>query len=92
MIFYETEAGAMRELVPPVGEPIPLSPRARYVVSAGSVGQPRDGNSAACYCIYDDGSRTVTFFRLAYDYRQTAQKIRAAGLDPSFADRLALGR
>jgi diadenosine tetraphosphatase ApaH/serine/threonine PP2A family protein phosphatase len=92
MIFYETATGEMRELVPPVGDPIPLSPRSRYVISAGSVGQPRDGSSATGYCVYDDGSRTVTFYRLAYDYRQTAQKIRAAGLDTSFADRLAEGR
>jgi diadenosine tetraphosphatase ApaH/serine/threonine PP2A family protein phosphatase len=91
-VYYETEAGDMREFEPPAGEPIPLSPRGRYVVSAGSVGQPRDGSSALCYCLYDNRRRAVTFYRLSYDYHRTAQKIRAAGLDSSFADRLALGR
>jgi diadenosine tetraphosphatase ApaH/serine/threonine PP2A family protein phosphatase len=91
-VYYETPDGAVRELDPSPGEAIPLSPRARYVASAGSVGQPRDGNNAACYCLYDDRSRALTFHRLAYDYRETGRKIRAAGLDPSFADRLAHGR
>lgn len=91
-IYYETDAGVMRELDPAPGQPIPLSSRARYVVSAGSVGQPRDGNSAACYCLYDDRRRDVTFHRLAYDYHTTAHKIRAAGLDGFFATRLAQGR
>lgn len=91
-VYYETGDGEMRELDPAPGETIPLSPRARYVVSAGSVGQPRDGNSAACYCLYDAGRRELMFHRLAYDYRETARKIRSAGLDDSFADRLASGR
>lgn len=91
-VFYETDAGIMRELDPAAGEPIPLSPRGRYVVSAGSVGQPRDGSSAACYCLFDDRRREVTFHRLSYDYHATARKIRSAGLDEFFAERLAKGR
>lgn len=91
-VFYETSAGAVRELVPLGGTAIPLSAAARYVVNVGSVGQPRDGNNAACYVLYDDVAHEVTFHRLAYDYVTTARKIREAGLSPFFAERLAYGR
>jgi diadenosine tetraphosphatase ApaH/serine/threonine PP2A family protein phosphatase len=91
-IFYETPGGTVRELEPHAGEAIPLSPRARYVVSAGSVGQPRDGNPAACYVLHDSGRREIAFHRLSYACDRTAQKIAAAGLEPFFAARLALGR
>ncbi len=91
-VFYETAAGAVRELVPQDGMPVPLSTSGRYVVNVGSVGQPRDGNNAACYVLYDDIAHEVTFHRLAYDYVTTAGKIRDAGLSPFFAERLAYGR
>jgi diadenosine tetraphosphatase ApaH/serine/threonine PP2A family protein phosphatase len=91
-VFYETAAGQAREFEPHDGVAIPLSTAARYVVNVGSVGQPRDGNNAACYVLYDDAARSVTFHRVAYDYPSTAAKIRAAGLSPFFADRLAAGR
>lgn len=92
MVFYETPGGALRALSPPPGVAIPLSPRARYVINVGSVGQPRDGISAASYVIYDDNAGEVTFHRVAYDHASAAAKIRAAGLDPFFAERLAYGR
>jgi diadenosine tetraphosphatase ApaH/serine/threonine PP2A family protein phosphatase len=91
-VFYETAGGAVRELEPRDGTAIPLSAGARYVVNVGSVGQPRDGNNAACYALYDEAAQEVTFHRLAYDYGATAAKIRAAGLSPFFAERLAYGR
>ncbi len=91
-VFYETAAGAVRELAPQDGMPVPLSAAGRYVVNVGSVGQPRDGNNAACYVLYDDVAHEVTFHRLAYDYVTTARKIRDAGLSPFFAERLAYGR
>lgn len=92
MVFYETPGGAVRELVPPPGITIPLSPRARYVINVGSVGQPRDGLTAASYVIYDDVRREVTCQRVPYDYAAAGAKIRAAGLNPFFAERLAYGR
>lgn len=91
-VFYETSAGVVRELEPDSGDPISLLPRARYVVNVGSVGQPRDGNNATCFVLYDEDAATVTFHRLAYNYQVSAAKIRAAGLSAFFADRLAQGR
>lgn len=91
MIFYSTAAGTLRELNPESGAPVPLSTSCRYVVNVGSVGQPRDGNNATSYVLYDSDANTVTFFRLPYDYMSAAEKIRAAGLNPRFAERLAQG-
>ncbi|MEK7696694.1 MAG: metallophosphoesterase family protein [Pseudomonadota bacterium] len=90
-VFYETTAGTVRELLPSSGVPISLSPRTRYVINVGSVGQPRDGNNATGFVLYDEDAATVTFHRLAYHYQASAAKIRAAGLSPFFADRLARG-
>jgi diadenosine tetraphosphatase ApaH/serine/threonine PP2A family protein phosphatase len=59
------------------------------LVNVGSVGQPRDGDPRACYCIVDDGYR---FIRLPYDVEATAAKIKAAGLPESLAVRLRVGR
>ena len=39
----------------------------RYVINVGSVGQPRDGNLDACYCLYDQEKGTISFKRVPYD-------------------------
>ena len=65
---------------------------ARWVAVIGAVGQPRDRNPAACYALYDDGPRTLTYMRVSYDVDAAARKIRAAGLSPFLAARLAWGR
>ncbi len=64
----------------------------RYIVNDGSVGQPRDGDPRACFCIYDDSSFTVEFKRVEYDIALAQKKILAAGLPKSLADRLSVGR
>jgi diadenosine tetraphosphatase ApaH/serine/threonine PP2A family protein phosphatase len=63
----------------------------RYVVSVGSVGQPRDGDNRACFVTYDTGERTVEFHRVAYDLEKSAQKIFDADLAFNFGKRLFLG-
>jgi len=91
-VFYRTPQGQIRELSPASGVAVPLSVSLQFVINVGSVGQPRDGNNAACYAIYDDVRQDVTFYRLPYDFQIAARKIRAAALDPFFAERLAEGR
>ena len=39
----------------------------RYLVNVGSVGDPRDGNPRACYCIYDTETYGLEFRRVAFD-------------------------
>ncbi len=63
----------------------------KYVVSVGSVGQPRDGDNRACLVIYDDATREVTFHRVTYDIETAAQKIFDADLALNFGKRLFLG-
>ena len=91
-IYYTTPGGAIRELIPHASVSVPLSRRSRYLITAGSVGQPRDGHTTAAYVLYDEAAGTVHFQRVPYDYRATANKIVVAGLEPSFARRLTKGR
>ena len=71
--------------------PIPLAGRRRWLAIAGSVGQPRDGNNAAAYALYDEEERMLTFFRVPYDHATAARKILAAGLPERLAWRLQRG-
>lgn len=71
---------------------VKLDPEKRYIINAGSVGQPRDGNPKSCFVIYDTEKSTVQFRRVSYDIAKTQQKVLAAGLPPFLAERLAVGR
>ena len=63
----------------------------RLVINIGSVGQPRDNDTRACYAILD-GSR-LTFRRVEYDYQKTSDKLRAIRTLPKFlAERLLIGK
>lgn len=64
----------------------------RYIINVGSVGQPRDGDPRACYCIYDTEKKEVQIKRAEYDMQATRKKIIAAGLPASLGDRLIIGR
>jgi diadenosine tetraphosphatase ApaH/serine/threonine PP2A family protein phosphatase len=64
----------------------------RWLVVVGSVGQPRDGDPAASFAMYDTASREITFCRVAYDVDAAAMRIRENGLPSWLADRLPVGR
>jgi diadenosine tetraphosphatase ApaH/serine/threonine PP2A family protein phosphatase len=68
-----------------------IRPGHHYIVSVGSVGQPRDYDNRASYTIYDTDERTFEFKRVAYDIESAAQKIYAADLERNFGNRLFLG-
>ena len=68
-----------------------IRPEHRYIVSVGSVGQPRDYDNRASYTIYDSTEKTFEFKRVAYDIDAAAQKIFAAELERNFGNRLFLG-
>jgi len=92
MVFYLTAGDTLREHNPESGVAVPLSPSCRYVINVGSVGQPRDGNTAASYAVYDSDRAEVTIHRVPYDYWSTAEKILKAGLSARFAERLLEGQ
>jgi diadenosine tetraphosphatase ApaH/serine/threonine PP2A family protein phosphatase len=68
-----------------------IRPEHRYIISVGSVGQPRDYDNRASYTIYDTDERVFEFKRVAYDIDGAAQKIFAADLERNFGNRLFLG-
>lgn len=73
-------------------QPAPLIATRRHLVVAGSVGQPRDGNPAACFALIDLKQRCATMRRVPYDAETTTRKVLAAGLPPVLAARLVSGR
>lgn len=74
-----------------VADKFELRPDHRYIISVGSVGQPRDGSPLSAFTILDTDENTFEFRRVGYDIDSAADKIRAAELSPSFADRLFIG-
>jgi predicted phosphodiesterase len=64
----------------------------KYFINAGSVGQPRDGDWRAAYCIYDVDQNMVEQRRVKYDLELAQKKIIEADLPHLLADRLAVGR
>ena len=70
----------------------PLEAGANYMINPGSVGQPRDGDWRAAFCVFDSEKRIVTFCRVPYDLRSAQEKIFAANLPQRLATRLAAGR
>lgn len=70
---------------------IPLSTLRRWLAIPGAVGQPRDGNPAACYALFDDVQGALTYLRVPYDHEAASEKILAAGLPPHFGTRLERG-
>src|SRR5213075_3096858 len=73
-------------------EHVRIEPAKKYFINMGSVGQPRDGNWRAAYCIYDTENNVVQQFRIKYDLAAVQKKIAEAGLPRLLAERLAIGR
>ncbi len=64
----------------------------KYIINAGSVGQPRDGNPKAAYCIYDTEKKNVEIKRTSYDIQAARRKIIDEGLPRFLGERLLVGR
>ena len=90
-LYYVAAGGRPMPFQPVVGTPIPTSKQRKWLAIVGSAGQPRDGSNSACYALADLERARLTFFRVPYDYRSAAQKIRSAGLPERLALRLERG-
>lgn len=77
------------EELPPVD--FSLDPNRKYIVSVGSVGQPRDYDNRASYTVYDSDSKRFEFKRIEYDIETAAEKVLRAKLERNFAHRLYIG-
>jgi diadenosine tetraphosphatase ApaH/serine/threonine PP2A family protein phosphatase len=64
----------------------------KVFLNPGSVGQPRDGDSDACFMVFDTKNRTCSWYRVAYDVDAAAKSITEAGLPSFLAERLYSGR
>jgi diadenosine tetraphosphatase ApaH/serine/threonine PP2A family protein phosphatase len=77
---------------PVPGTAVPLGSTRRWLALPGSVGQPRDGNPAACAAMLDTDKRNLTFYRVPYDTARAAAKVLAAGLPQNLSTRLESGK
>src|SRR2546430_8045189 len=69
-----------------------IDPSKKYFINTGSVGQPRDADWRAAYCIYHIEGAVVEQRRVKYDLATAQKKIIDAGLPRLLAERLAIGR
>ena len=69
---------------------IPLD--SKTLVNIGSVGQPRDENPKASFCVFDTDLGKATIRREDYDIEKAANKIIGAGLPEILGERLKYGR
>jgi diadenosine tetraphosphatase ApaH/serine/threonine PP2A family protein phosphatase len=73
------------------GTSLVLEPHKKYVISVGSVGQPRDYDYRASYTLYDTETRRFEFKRADYEIESAALKIFEADLSLNFGKRLFFG-
>ena len=77
-LYHMSQTGKVASFEP-VGGIGTLSRHRRWLAVLGAVGQPRDGNSAACYAILDDVRETLSYMRVPYDIDGAAQKSAPPG-------------
>jgi diadenosine tetraphosphatase ApaH/serine/threonine PP2A family protein phosphatase len=91
-LYSMSSTAKMTSFVPIAGVPVQLLKGRQWLAVLGSVGQPRDGNPAACFVLFDTSSCEITYCRVPYDVETAARRIRENGLPLWLADRLAIGR
>lgn len=68
-----------------------VAPDRKYIISVGSVGQPRDYDNRASYTVFDTDTQMFEFKRVEYDIETAAEKVLRARLERNFAHRLYIG-
>jgi diadenosine tetraphosphatase ApaH/serine/threonine PP2A family protein phosphatase len=91
-LYSMSSTAKMTSFVPISGVPVQLLKGRQWLAVLGSVGQPRDGDRAACFALFDTSSCEITYCRVPYDVETAAKRIRENGLPLWLADRLAVGR
>ena len=68
---------------------VSFSEAGRYIINVGSVGQPRDRDPRAAYAVLtSDGAEII---RVDYDFGETQEKMKRAGLSVFLIERLEKG-
>jgi diadenosine tetraphosphatase ApaH/serine/threonine PP2A family protein phosphatase len=91
-LYSMSVTGKMTSFVPTSDVAVQLLSGRRWLAVLGSVGQPRDGDPAACFALFDTSSREITYCRVPYDVDTAAKRIDENGLPSWLADRLFVGR
>ena len=91
-LYSISVTGKMTSFVPTSGVTVQLLQGRRWLTVLGSVGQPRDGDPAASFAMFDTDSREITYCRVPYDVDAAARRIRENGLPIWLADRISVGR
>jgi len=91
-LYSISSTGKMTSFVPTSGVAVQLLQGRRWLTVVGSVGQPRDGDPAASFAMFDTNFREITCCRVPYDVETAAKRIRDHGLPHWLADRLSVGR
>ncbi len=90
--FALARPGSLSRVEEVTASQITFDPDKKYIVTVGSVGQPRDNDARACCTVFDTEAMTLTYERLDYDIAKAAQRIfDCEQLVPDFGKRLFLG-
>lgn len=87
-LYHRRGGGTAQPFRPVPGTAVQLQPSLQWLSIVGSLGQPRDGNTAACYAVLDVDRRRLTHHRVPYDVAATARRIRQVGLPERLAWRI----
>jgi predicted phosphodiesterase len=68
-----------------------LEAASRYLINAGSIGQPRDGDPRAAFVIVDTDHRVIEFWRVPYDIASVQARMETVGLPAPLISRLESG-
>lgn len=90
-LFFMAAGRGAAHFTPIAGAGIPLIQHRRWLAVIGAVGQPRDGEPAACYALLHHERSMLTYVRVPYDIDAAAKKILDAGLPERLAIRLYRG-
>lgn len=91
-LYSMSVTAKMTSFVPKPDVPVQLIRGRQWLAVLGSVGQPRDGEPAAAFAMYDTESCELTYCRVPYDIDAAANRIRQNGLPRWLAERLRQGR
>ena len=91
-LYSMSSVAKVTSFIPTTGVPVQLFGGRRWLAVLGSVGQPRDGDPAAAFALFDTDANEITYCRVPYDAEAAAQRIRENGLPRWLADRLSVGR
>ncbi|MDQ2817824.1 MAG: metallophosphatase family protein [Candidatus Eremiobacteraeota bacterium] len=90
-VFYQDEARRTYHQKLRQGGRVAIAPGYRYIINAGSVGQPRDLNPQASFAVFDDADDATEIRRIGYDSQPVRERMQRANLPAELSSRLVIG-